>query len=80
MIDFFNNLPDTQEKKKLRGHNIKMSDLHISKSDISELKNNISGRMKITLPQSPKAESLIIPEKEKTETQRTRRGEQTSLF
>ena len=75
MTDFFANLKDkhtqdTQEKK-LRGSYFKMSEIQISKSDICELKNNICGRMKLSLP---KSENHTIKQTEIPETFRTRRG------
>lgn len=79
MIDFFNNLPEVTQEKKLKAFNLKVGELEVSKSEITDLRNVMAGGLRMTLP---KQESHKIQKEveEKPETYRTRRGESTSLF
>lgn len=77
MIDFLRNLPEPVQDDKITNFHPRMTRIDTTKEEISEISNLTGIRVKLTLPET---ESHIIPEKQKQETQRTRRGESTSLF
>ena len=80
MIDFFAKIDESQEtkgKKKLRIFKTHLTELNVERPELTALRVNMAMRMKVTLP---KPESHKIQEPSKPETQRTRRGESTSLF
>ncbi len=77
MIDFFNNLPPENKEKKLRIIKTRVTHINVELPELAELKNNLSSRMKVTLPQS----GIYKPQPKLTpESQRVRRGETTTLF
>lgn len=78
MIDFFHNLPEVTQEKKLKAFNLKVGELQVTNSEITDLRNVMAGGLRMSLP---KQELHKIQQKEeKPETYRTRRGESTSLF
>ncbi len=79
MIDFFHNLPEVAQEKKLKGFNVKVGELEVSKSEITDLRNVMAGGLRMTLPKQ-ESHKIQQKEEEKPETYRTRRGESTSLF